>query len=191
MYQEILKDDFAGVRLELVDLNSSAFFYVNKANRLKYLFQKTSRKFIAEELISLRYLENGIILHLTKLDDTKAEFSFQSLLKKINKLSTDQKKIESQAKMIKGYRREVNFLKNKHRNKRIAHLNSLEYPEMDEFIDFEKLLKPLIIRANEIGDFLFDKKLKYKFKLGSLEGYLDYRESLKEMKIDFESTIGF
>lgn len=191
MYTEELKEEFSGIRIELVDLNTSTYFYVTKANRFQYLFQKTTRKFIIEEFTSLRYLENGIILHLTKLDDEKAEYSFQAILKKLNKLPVDQKKLKLITKKIKQYRQKINFLKNEHRNLRIAHLNTLDYPEIDDFLHFEKKLKPLILEANEIGDFLFNKKLGYKFKLGSIEGYLDYRQPLEEMEIDFKSTDGF
>ncbi len=67
----------------------------------------------------------------------------------------------------------------------------MEYPEIDDFLHFEKKLKPLILEANEIGDFLFDKKLAYKFRLVSLEGHLDYRKPLEKMEIDFKSTDGF
>tara|TARA_R110002124_G_scaffold286766_1_gene468626 strand:- start:795 stop:1370 length:576 start_codon:yes stop_codon:yes gene_type:complete len=191
MYREELKDDFSGIRIELVDLNTSTYFYVTKANRFQYIFQKTTRRFIIEEFTSLRYLENGIILHLTKLDDEKAEYSFQTILKKLNKLPVDQKKLKFLTKKIKHYRQKINFLKNEHRNIRIAHLNTLEYPDIDDFLHFEKKLKPLILEANEIGDFLFNKKLGYKFRLGSLEGHLDYREPLEKMEIDFKSTDGF
>ncbi|WP_339624059.1 hypothetical protein [uncultured Winogradskyella sp.] len=188
MYTEVLKEDFSGIRIELIDLNTSTYFYVTKANRFKYLFQNTTRKFVIEEFTSLRYLENGIILHLTKLDDEKAEYSFQTILKKLNKLSVDQKKLKILTKRIKQYRQKINFLKNEHRNLRIAHLNTLKYPEIDDFLNFEEKLKPLILEANEIGDFLFNKKLGYRFKLGSLEGYLDYRKPLEKMEIDFKST---
>lgn len=120
MYTEELKKDFSGIRIELVDLNTSTYFYVTKANRFQYLFQNTTRKFVIEELTSLRYLENGIILHLTKLDDEKAKYSFHTILKKINKLPVDQKKIKLLTKKVKQYRQKINFLKNEHRNIRIA-----------------------------------------------------------------------
>lgn len=140
MYKEELKEDFSGIRLELIDLNQSAYFFVTKANRFKYIILNTSRRFLLEEMTSLRTLENEIILHLTKLDDDRAKYSFQTILKKLNKKSVDQNELKNLTTKIKQYRRNINFLKNEHRNQRIAHLNTLDYPEMDEFINFKNLL---------------------------------------------------
>lgn len=191
MYNETLKNEFAGIRIELVDLNSCTYFYLTKTNRFAHILKETSRKFIIEELTALRYFENGIILHLTKLDDEKAKYSFQTILKKLNKISVDQSKLIELKGLVKQYRKDINFLKNQHRNMRIAHSNSLKYPEIDDFLHYENLLKPLILNANNIGDFLFDKKLGYKFKLGTLEGSLNYRKEIEEMVIDFNRTDGF
>ena len=52
---------------------------------------------------------------------------------KLNKLPVDQKNIKLLTKKIKQYRQKINFLKNEYRNIRIAHLNTLEYPEIDDF----------------------------------------------------------
>jgi len=63
-------------------------------------------------------------------------------------------------------------------------LNSLEYPSIDEFLDFGQELKPLIQKANEIGDFLWGDVVQNKFKSGALEGIIDFREAFKKMEMD-------
>ncbi len=69
-------------------------------------------------------MENGIILHLTNLDDdSNSTYSFHNASKAINKTIKDQRTLKAFNKMIKDYRKNVNALKTKHRNTRIAHIN--------------------------------------------------------------------
>lgn len=82
---ESLKPDLTGMRFEIIDLNQATYFYIRKINRLGYIFKETGREFILEELFAIRYLENGVILHLTNLDDENSKYSFWSAQKMINK----------------------------------------------------------------------------------------------------------
>lgn len=86
---------------------------------------------------------------------------------------------------ITSYRNNVNNLKNNHRNKRIAHINSIEFPDLLEFLDFENIIKPLLKEANELADFIWGEEISVKFKLGSQEGILDFRHQITNLSIDF------
>jgi hypothetical protein len=69
MFSDEQKQHFASLRVEILDLDFFVNFFILKYNRFTYLWQETSRAFILEEMIALRYMETGIILHLTNLDD--------------------------------------------------------------------------------------------------------------------------
>ena len=186
-------EEFTGMRFEVIDLNYLVYFYMQKRNRLGYVFTKTNRSFMLEELIAIRYLENGIILHLTNLDDDKnSRFSFRRLRKIITreKLITNQDQLDILNNKIDLYRKDVNSLKNQHRNKRIAHANSLDFPELENMMDFETFLKPLVQKANELGDFLFGESIQIKYKLGSYEGILDFRKLNEELVLDLDKNKG-
>lgn len=184
MLTEEQKKDFSSLRVELIDLNILAYFYIRKLNRTGYLFQNSTRHFMLEEFTALRYMENGLILHLTNLDDDSSTYSFRKILKATNKTYKDQKGIKDLKKKFETYRKNINGLKVKHRNIRIAHLNYLEDLNMDEFLNFDNYLKPIISEANEIGDLIFGEKVVYRFKLGTYEGILNFREIFETLKFD-------
>lgn len=183
---ESLKQDLLGLKFEIIDLNQLSYFYVRKRNRLLYVFTKTGREFMLEESVTIKYLENGIILHLTNLDDDNSKYSFRSTQKLINKskLIKNQKHLNDLKKRIDSYRKNINILKTQHRNERIAHINSIDSPDLMEFLNFEKILKPLIKEANEIADFIWGEEISVKFKLGSMEGTLDFRKLQDNLNID-------
>ncbi|MGB0868391.1 MAG: hypothetical protein ACPGSD_02230 [Flavobacteriales bacterium] len=185
------KDNFSSLKVELIDLNVLACFYIRKLNRLGYLFEKTTRHYILEEFNALRYMENGIILHLTNLDDDSSTFSFQKILKATNKTIRDQQEIKDLKLDFKSFRRNVNSLKVQHRNKRIAHLNYTEDLRIDQFLNFDSILKPLITEANGIGDKLWGEKIEYRFKLGTYEGILNFREIFEGLKTDINEQKEF
>ena len=191
MLTEQQNKDFSSLRVELIDLNILACFYIRKLNRLGYLFQNSNRHFILEEFTSLRYMENGLILHLTNLDDDSSTYSFRQILKATNKTYTDQKGIKYLKKKFDTFRKNVNGLKVKHRNIRIAHLSYLEHLSIDEFLNFDNYLKPLIIEALEIGDLIFGDKIAYRFKLGTHEGILNFREIFETLKFDINGQKEF
>ena len=191
MLTEEQKNKFASLRVEIIDLNILSCFYVRKINRVGYFFQHSTRHYMLEEFTALRYMENGIILHLTNLDDDSSIFSFRKIQKEINRSLQNQHKIQEFKKKLDSYRKKVNTIKVKHRNNRIAHLNSLTDLNFDEFLNFDTYLKPLIVQANEIGDFIWGKKIICKFKLGSLEGVLDFREIFDKLKFDINAQKEF
>lgn len=188
-----LKVELTGMRYEIIDLNQSSYFYIRKMNRMGFVFQKTGREFMLEEFFALRYLENGIILHLTNLDDDSSIYSFRKAQKLINRSNAvkDQLILKELKAKIDTYRKSVNTLKTKHRNTRIAHINSTDFPNLDEFLNFEKLLKPLIKQANEIADFIWGERIDVKFKLGSYEGILDFRELQEGLEVDLSKIKEF
>lgn len=141
MLTEVQKMNCSSLRVELIDLNILACFYIRKLNRTGYLFQNSTRHFMLEEFIALRYMENGIIFYLTNLDDDSSLFSFRQILKSANKFYKDQKGIKELKNKFSTYRKNVNELKVKHRNNRIAHLNYLADLNMDKFLNFESYLK--------------------------------------------------
>ena len=136
-------------------------------------------------------MENGLILHLTNLDDDSSLFSFRKISKEINKTIVNQAELKKFKKLFDSFRYKVNYIKVQHRNKRIAHLNYLEDLKIDGFLDFDDLIKPLIVDANEIGDLLWGEKIDYKFKLGSLEGVLNYRDLFESLKSDINGQKEF
>ena len=144
-----------------------------------------------EELVALRYMENGLILHLTNLDDDDSKFSFKTITKEINKTIKDQKQLKQLNDYLKVYRRDLNKLKNNHRNFRIAHLNYTEDLNIDEFLNFNTELNPLLKDANMIGDLIWGKEINYGFKLGTFEEILDFRRLTENLKVDISSEKGF
>lgn len=178
------KEDFSSLRVEIIDLNILAHFFIRKINRFEFLFHNTSRHHIFEEFVALRYMENGLILHLTNLDDGSSYFSFKAVAKELNRTIKDQNQRNKLNKVLKGFRTDLGKLKNKHRNYRIAHLNYKEDLNLDEFLNFDKEIYPLIKSANLIADLIWGEKIDYKFKLGTFEGILDFRKLTEDLKID-------
>lgn len=185
------KKHFISLRVELIDLNICTNFFVRKINRYAYIWKETSRAFVLEELTALRYLENGIILHLTNLDDDNSEFSFRTAATEYNKTSKDPKKIKQLKESLKLYRKHLQDLKGRHRNRRIAHMNSNDDLQYDQFLNFSSELLPLILEANEIADRLWGEKIGMHFTLGSWEGVLDFKKHLPELKVNGKSIQSF
>lgn len=185
------KEKFSSLRVEIIDVNILAHLFIRKINRFGFLFKNTTRHHIFEEFVALRYMENGLILHLTNLDDDSSDFSFRSVIKELNKTIKDQKQRDSFNKKLKEYRRDLGNLKNNHRNYRIAHLNYGEDLNLDEFLNFEKELFPLIKFANLIGDSIWGERISYGFNLGKYENELDFRKLTENLKVDFNQEKGF
>ena len=191
MLNERQKIEFNALRFEIIDLNISAYFYIRKTNRLSYILKKTTREYFIEELTALRYLENGIILHLTNLDDDKAKYSFRSVKAIISATSRSQIDVLKLNKELQLFRQHVNDVKVKHRNSRIAHLNSEDFMNIDEFLNFEMELKPLILEANRIADHIWGENINVKYKLGSSEGVIDFKSVGKDLKVNHDANTGF
>ncbi|MFC1226669.1 hypothetical protein SAMN04488511_102307 [Pedobacter suwonensis] len=191
MLSEKLKVDFASMRVEILDLNVLAYFYVRKLNRLAHIIKTTTREYLLEEFTALRYMENGIILHLTNLDDDSSNFSFRTASAAFKRSTRDQKAQTQIHETLKTFRKNLNDVKVAHRNKRIAHLNYEKDLRFDEFLDFEKVLLPLINEANTIADEFWGEKINAKFRLGSLEGHIDFRRTPDDLKVDVNKFDGF
>ena len=191
MLTEEQKHNFLSMKIEIIDINILAHTFGRKINRFVFLFKNTSRHHIFEEFIALRYMENGIILHLVNLDDDNSKFSFRAIFKELNKLKIEQIKLKKLNELLKIYRSKLQKLKNHHRNYRIAHLNYTTDLNFDEFLNFETQIYPLIQEANFIGDYIWGNKINYGFKLGSIEGILNFRELIDSIKIDTSLEKGF
>lgn len=185
------REEFGSLKAEIIDLNISTTFYVEKINRFAYIFKTTTRKYVLEELTALRYLENGVILHLTNLDDDSSDFSFKAAQKQLNKKNFDQAGLKTINELLKKYRQNINNLKVQHRNKRIAHVNSTDELNFDEFLNFENVLRPLIVQANDIGDKIWGERIAANFKLGSMEEILDFRQIVDTLTIDMNRNNSF
>lgn len=179
------------MRVEILDLNVLAYFYVRKLNRLAHVIKTTTREYLLEEFTALRYMENGIILHLTNLDDDSSNFSFRTTSAAFKRNTKDQKAQTAIHETLKTFRKNLNDVKVAHRNKRIAHLNYEKDLRFDEFLDFEQVLLPLINEVNTIGDRFWGEKINVKFKLGSLEGHIDFRKDPNDLKVDVNKNDGF
>lgn len=184
------KEKLSSLKVEVIDLCILSCFYIRKLNRLGYLMQNSTRHYILEELTALRYMENGIILHLTNLDDDSSTFSYRKVSKEIDKTATEQEKRIFKVK-IDSFRKNVNNIKVKQRNLRIAHLNYVTDLDIDAFLNFDKYLKPLIIEAFSLADYIWGEKIEMKFKLGSVEGILDFREIFDSLKFEINDQKEF
>jgi len=194
MLSEKQKEYFTSLRVEIIDLDISTSFFIRKINRFAYLWRETSRAFILEELTALRYLENGIIMHLTNLDDDKknSNYSFRAAAIEFNNTnSTNRKAIELLHETLKTFRKNIKELKEGHRNKRIAHLNYSAELGIDEFLNFDKILLPHIVEANRIADMLWGEKINVVFNLGSWEGKLDFKTDISNLKMDVTANKNF
>jgi len=136
-------------------------------------------------------MENGLILHLTNLDDDGSPFSFKSVAKVINKSLKDQNQLRKFNGLLKTYRQDINKLKTDHRNHRIAHFKYDEDLSLDQFLPFDKELYPLIKSANLIGDFVWGTKINYSFNLGSHEKILDFRNLTENLKVNVNEEKDF
>jgi len=186
------KNKFSSLKVEIIDINILAHCFVRKFNRLGYIFQKSTRHHIYEEFVALRYMENGLILHLTNLDDDKSHFSFRKVLKEINKSPQNPNQLKKINGLLDTYRDDLKKtkLKTVHRNDRIAHLNYDEDLRLDQFLNFEKELYPLIKSANLIGDFVWGTKINCSFNLSSYEK-LDFRNLNENLKVNVSEEKGF
>ncbi|NAY90936.1 hypothetical protein GTQ34_03305 [Muricauda sp. JGD-17] len=179
MITEKQKKEYATLRVEIIDINILSYSFFRKINQLPYAFKNLSRHDVFAEYSALRYMENGLILHLTNLDDDRSKFSFRKIQKELKRSFKDQKTLKKLDSSLKKYRIQINHIKVKHRNDRIAHMNYKEDLNIDQFL--AKYLIPIIKTANEIGDFIWGEEINYKFKLGSHEGILDFRNELKKL----------
>jgi len=179
MLPEELRKSFKPLRNELNEMNMSWYFLTQKSKLINDSFRE-GRELMLFSFVALGYLENGLVLHLTSLDDEKnSDFSFHSARKELEKINCDAVKLKDLKKSIADFRKEANFLKTKHRNIRIAHINHkslVDIKELDDFMEID-VLQNLVSKANDIGDLLFGEEIRPLFKMGGItnEGHLDFR----------------
>lgn len=179
MLTDDLKLKYHPLKNEIIDMNISMYFLSDKVKQFKKAME-VDRELMLFVMTSFHYFENGLIIHLTNLDDeSSSEKSFHDARKDLERINCDKEKLKKLKKEMKNFRDSVNFLKTKYRNKRIAHLNHdsvLDISEMDEFIS-ANVFKPLVDKANEIGDLIWGDEIRALFKMGgiSFEGHLDFR----------------
>jgi hypothetical protein len=155
MLTDDLKKKYHPLKIEIIDSNVSMHFLKTKMEYYEDSL-KVSRDHMLFVTISWRYIENGLIMHLTNLDDEGSLQSFHSARKDLEKINCDPSVLKNLKIKIKAFRQSINFLKTEHRNIRLAHINHRkldDIPEMYEFIDLDNLI-PLVKLANEIGDLL-------------------------------------
>ena len=171
------KEKFYPIKSELYQLLLSAYCYNQKITKLPGRLQDMTRDWLLEEITALRHMANGIILHLCNLDDESSEWSLRNVAKKLAKYK-GRPASDDINKLLKEYRAELNRVNTKYRNQYIAHRNSEEYPNQFNLPDYRRLFAALIQKAVSICDRLWGSQISYGFKLGSLEGTIDFRIQL-------------
>lgn len=173
-----LIEEFGLIGDELYQLLLSAFCYRTKLGALGQRLRSASRRFLLEEMISLRLISNEIVLQLCKLDDDDGNWTLRTLRKEAFRHLTDKKQIDRINRLLKEYRTNLNELKTKHRNAYIAHRNVKEYPNLANIPNFEKEFQSLICDALEVFECLRGSPVEFGFKLGSQERFLDLKHEL-------------
>lgn len=170
---------------EIYRLFLSAYAYQNKLENFENRIKDKSREFVLEEVTSLRLISNQLILQICRLDDRgSGKWTFHELKKEIFSKPGDESHKKAINKKLKQFRSDINDLKVKHRNKYIAHRYSDDYPEMFEIPDLRSDFLPVIEDAVHIFEMLWGDEVSFGFKLGSLEGIIDFKEKLGIKKLE-------
>jgi hypothetical protein len=179
MLSEAEKAQFSALKAELYQLLLSEWCYVRKFDALGHRIKKESRKFLLEEMQSLRVLSNDIILRLCNLDEDKSGYSLVGLRKYVfSKKKVDAKFTSDVNGMLKKYRSTINILKINHQNSYIAHLSGDDMPNLLDLPDLrETFIDPtrLAILACEK---LWGAPLNFEFRLGSQDPTIHFQEEL-------------
>lgn len=164
---EELKRHFSPVQSEMYQLLLCAFCYQEKVNNIEDRLRTSSRRFLLEEVIALRHLSNGIILHLCNLDDESSDWSLRSISKKLGKLSETARVAKEGSDILRTYRANINSFKTKHRNEFIAHRNGTEYPDLFQLPDYRREFQELIQLALSALECFWGSNMDFGFSLGS------------------------
>lgn len=176
---EDTKKKFEPVKDEMYQLLLTAYCYNQKFTQLPDRAPSKSRGFLLEELISLRHLANGIILHLCNLDDENSKWSLRGLYKDLARSKDGQQhSAEKATKLLKEFRANLNRFKTKHRNAFIAHRNSEDHPNPFDLPDYRIELKELIGEAVLVFEALWGSEVSFGFDLGSLDPSLEFKKEL-------------
>jgi hypothetical protein len=172
------RESFATVKDEVYQLLLSAFCYIQKYGRLGERLKTESRAFLLEEIVALRLISNGIVLHLCALDDDDGTWSLRSFRRERLKKTKNASQVRALNDMMNKYRLHLNALKTKHRNAYIAHRNEIEYPAPMDLLDYDTGLRSQIAEAVKVFEALWGDSVYFGFKLGSQEGTIDLKAEL-------------
>lgn len=137
--------------------------------------QKISRSDFVDKLISLKAIENDILIRVCKFDDnTKGVHSFTKALTEIP--NTHPNKIEIKSK-IKQFSKLIGPIKQKRRHQQLAHLK-IGMEDNDYNIRYNFI--PVIQLAVEIVDLMSEVKITYNWSDGRDEKVDLYQEVLSE-----------
>jgi hypothetical protein len=121
----------------------------------------------ADRMISLKCIENDLVIRLSKFDDNdKRVHSFQRALLEIPKSNKEIEGIKQKYKSFKTLIKDIKI----RRHEVLAHLKIGEADEIDPCYD----LKPAIKLVVEIIDLIAEAKISYKWSDGRYEKY-DFR----------------
>jgi hypothetical protein len=132
-----------------------------------------SRSEFVDKLISLKALENDMVIRLCKFDDKRRDVHSFHNLKKCLRGHTNEVEINRQINMFSYAISEVKQLR---RNDRLAHLNK---GKIDQEYDVRLNVTPAIFNAVNILDLVSEKKCSYNWSDGRYEKY-DLRKEVFE-----------
>lgn len=139
--------------------------------------QKISRSDFVDKLISLKAIENDLLIRICKFDDdTKGVHSFSKALLEIN--SSHPHKVEINEK-VKVFRKNITPLKRHRRHTKLAHL---KIGELDDDYEVRYDFIPIIKLMANIIDLMNEKTVGYSWSDGRYEKFDLRKEVLKEEK---------
>jgi hypothetical protein len=133
-----------------------------------------SRTQMADIIISIKCIENDLIIRISKLDDKdKRVHSFQRAILLISN-SVDKKNV---SKKFEAFVSQIRGIKQKKRNEILAHLKIGNEDSYEPSLDLLPAIKTII----EITDLIAGNKINYNWSDGSFEKY-DLRKELFQEK---------
>ena len=140
----------------------------------------TGREALYRWVITMRVMENDMILRLCRLDDEdRRNHSFREALKAVRGLVPDgEAKVLD--KRLRTYRANINPLKNKARNWCIAHLQK----GVEESLTPQFQLLRIIVEAVRIADGVAGERVEYTFQPSKHDPVIKLRDYLKKPELD-------
>ena len=162
------------VRSECLNLLVAHYVYRKTFEEMK--LGEADRFELLRWIVTLRILENDLILRLCRLDDDeKTNHSFREAVRSLEK-TIPQTEVQELHARLKTFRQSINPIKTKARNFFVAHLSkSADVPFLPE-----GGLGSLVLEAVAIVDALAGSAVQYSFSVGSQEKPLDLRLELSD-----------
>lgn len=188
MLKSEMKEDFYPLQDEIFQMCLSLYVYKTKLKEFPNRFRKVTRYFLIEEAIALRALSNEIILHLCKLDEDKLKVSFHAAKKILakSKLSVSEK--NELSNKLKAFRQSINTLKTLHRNRYIAYLTEVGYPDLLDLPSFENGYQQVAKLAYETFRFIWGDDVTFSFKVGSQDEMVNLNKELGLSELSLANT---